>query len=122
MPGVSTVLRWLRDMPEFQEQYARAKEEQADFLAEEMLEIADDKSDDLLDTEEGQSANPVAVQRARLRVDARKWAAAKLKPKKYGDKVDFTTDGKQVGGPVTDDQFQQLLNAARQGAKSGSGE
>lgn len=109
-------------MPEFQEQYARAKEEQADFLAEEMLEIADDKSDDLLDTEEGQSANPVAVQRARLRVDARKWAAAKLKPKKYGDKVDFTTDGKQVGGPVTDDQFQQLLNAARQGAKSGSGE
>lgn len=96
MPSVNTVLRWLREKEDFRAQYVRAKEEQADFLAEEMLEIADDDTDDILETEQGKSGNPVSVQRARLRVDARKWAASKLKPKKYGDKMDVTSDGQKI--------------------------
>jgi hypothetical protein len=71
-PSHETVRRWLRDKSEFRAQYARAREDQADALAEEIIDIADAAADPQL---------------GRLRVDARKWVAAKLKPKVYGDKV-----------------------------------
>lgn len=94
--GMSSVFRWLLVQDEFRKMYAIAKEAQADYLAEEIIEIADDRSRD--DTPFS-GANH--VQRARLQVDARKWIASKLKPRKYGDKVDITTDGEKVSVPVT---------------------
>jgi hypothetical protein len=72
---------------EFRHQYARAREAQADFLAEEILQIADDGENDTYATENGPAVNHDVVQRSRLRVDARKWLASKLAPKKYGDKL-----------------------------------
>lgn len=77
MPHKSNVLRWLEDENNvlLRDQYARAREQQADKLFDETIEIADNKG-----TEKGQ------VARDRLRVDVRKWAAGKLRPKKYGDK------------------------------------
>ncbi len=89
MPGLSTVLGWLFDDKHegFPEQYARAREAQAELRADEITDIADG-------VEHGASE---AVQAARLRVDARKWIAAKLLPKRYGDKVQHTGDG---GGPI----------------------
>ena len=36
--------------------------------------------------------DPVAVQRNKLRVDARKWVLSKLAPKKYGDKLELSGD------------------------------
>lgn len=100
--SVSTVLNWLKDesKPGFLAQYARAKEEQADFMAEEMIEIADDGTNDTM-TIEGKNG-PVDVEdkewtsRSKLRVETRKWIASKLKPKKYGDKVDVTTAGQAI--------------------------
>jgi hypothetical protein len=73
MPAISTVFLWLSKYPEFSEQYARAKEESAEFHADGMIEIAD-------------NASLEEVQKARLQIDTRKWVASKLKPKKYGDK------------------------------------
>lgn len=104
MPKPTTIKKWIRedtkesesDKEGFATLYARAKEDQADVLIDEMLEIADDKTDDLISTEFGNSGNSVAVARARLQVDTRKFIAAKLKPKKYGDKLDLTTDGKEI--------------------------
>lgn len=87
MPSVKTVFTWMRTYPEFLNQYARAKEESADALTDEMLDIADDSSRDYLESENGLSFNSEHVQRSRLRVDTRKWIASKLKPKKYGDKL-----------------------------------
>lgn len=88
MPSLQTVFSWMRKFPEFLEQYARAKEESADALTDEMLDIADDSSDDYIQDEEGRTKlNSEAVQRSRLRVDTRKWIASKLKPKKYGEKL-----------------------------------
>ena len=92
MPCVKTVFNWFGSHPEFLQQYARAKEESADALAEEILDIADDGSNDWMirhdkDGEEGWQLNGEHVQRSRLRVDSRKWIASKLKPKKYGDKT-----------------------------------
>jgi hypothetical protein len=97
MPSVPTVFSWMRRFPEFLNQYARAKEESADYLAEETLEIADDGSNDWITSNDpdnaGYRANGEHIARSRLRVDTRKWIASKLKPKKYGEKLDVAHSG-----------------------------
>jgi hypothetical protein len=103
MPSVRTVLYWLRDKEEFLRQYTRAKEEQADLLVEEMIDISDDGSNDLMTITKGDESyeveNKEVVNRSKLRVETRKWIASKLKPKKYGDKVQNELTGKD-GGPI----------------------
>lgn len=96
LPAPSTVYKWLSEQPEFSERYARAREIQADLLADEIIEIADDTSNDTLVSDTGEYANKEWINRSRLRVDARKWKASKLAPKKYGDKVDVTSNGEAV--------------------------
>jgi len=78
MPPKKTVLAWLKVHEDFRTQYAQARDEQADALFDETLHIADTEED---------------WQRARLRIDTRKWVAGKLRPKKYGDKVDVEHTG-----------------------------
>lgn len=85
MPCVATVFNWFNKFPGFLEQYARAKAESADMFAEDMLDISDDSERDFIQTEKGPAFNAEHVQRARLRVDTRKWLASKLKPKRYGE-------------------------------------
>ena len=98
--GYSTVMTWLGNDEAFQEQYARAREAQADFYAQECIQIADDGSNDTYELEDGiKKVSHDHIQRSRLRVDARKWYASKLAPKKYGEK--FTqeltgADGKDL--------------------------
>ena len=104
MPDKSTVFRWLRTHDEFRDQYERAKAESADALIDEMLDIADDGSNDWMkrsgkDEEDYWVVNGEHVQRSRLRLDARKWIASKLKPKKYGDKTTTEVTGAD-GGPI----------------------
>lgn len=100
-PCRSTVHKWITENKEFLDKYTRAREDQADFLAEEILEIADhsDKDTVIIYNKSGK-AIPVEdkewTNRSRLRVEARKWIASKLKAKKYGDKIDLTTDGEKV--------------------------
>lgn len=94
MPDKATVFRWLADRPDFRDQYARARDEQADFYAEEILQISDDGRNDYYVTEDGtEIVNHDHIARSRLRVDSRKWLASKLAPKKYGDKVDVEHSG-----------------------------
>jgi hypothetical protein len=80
--------RWIAENENLRQKYASAREEQADFLADQILKLADDKSGDTQAGEFGEVGNAAAIQRSRLQVEARKWIAAKLKPKKYGDKVE----------------------------------
>lgn len=87
-PSRQTVSDWLNGRgapPEFSVNYARAREWQADRFASEVISIADDNKDD---------ANS-----RRVRVDARKWAAGKIMPKKYGDRASIDLGG-QPGNPV----------------------
>ena len=120
MPGKTTVLRWLGqdEHKEFRDQYARARELQADLLADDIIEIADDSADDMrpADGDAGDAGVMVVdhehIQRSRLRVDARKWAAAKLAPKKYGDRVVTElagTVGIREAPPQTPDQVRDDL-------------
>lgn len=102
MPGRTTVFRWLAEIEDFRNQYARAREIQADTLFEEILEIADDSTRDTItkegrDGESYETANSEWINRSRLRVDARKWMASKLAPKKYGERITHTGD---EGAPI----------------------
>lgn len=102
LPETSTIYRWLQDNPSFREQYARAKELQLQLLEDEMLDIADDGSNDYMTVtkkngEEYEVLNKEAVMRSNLRIETRKWLMSKLLPKRYGDKLQHTGDG---GGPV----------------------
>jgi len=76
MPDKATIFRWLSKHEAFRDQYVRAQEDRAAALAEDILEIADE-------------GNAEDVQRAKLRVDARKWLMSKMAPKKYGDKQEI---------------------------------
>lgn len=102
MPGVSTVYRWIAEREDFRDMYTRAREDQADTLADEVLAIADEDPALSIQERGGESVTVVdgaAVQHQRLRIDARKWVAAKLKPKKYGDKVTQEHTG-EGGGSI----------------------
>jgi len=66
--------------------YQQAVEDRADRLAEELMELADTPMPEGLD---GPSKS-AWVQQMRLRVDVRKWAASKLKPKTYGERLDLS--------------------------------
>jgi len=113
MPCVATIFNWFRTEKGFLEQYEKAKEAQADTLAEELLDIADDGTNDWMEKTNkdgeniGWQLNGEHVQRSRLRVDTRKWVASKLKPKKYGDKLAHQVTGAN-GGPI---QIDAALNA-----------
>ncbi len=84
MPKPSTICLWLSESKELAEQYAHAREIQADRFADEIIDIADNEPD---------------PQVARVRMDARKWHASKTAPKKYGDKIDHTI-GNPDGTPL----------------------
>lgn len=113
MPGKATVFRWLRTNEDFRDQYTRAKQEAADALADEILDIADDGSNDYMTVkfgdEEREVLNHEALQRSRLRVDTRKFLMAKMKPKVYGEKLDLTTDGEKINRGASDAELDLII-------------
>ncbi len=85
LPEERTVYNWLNKHESFVQQYVRAREVQADVMVDEIIPIADEELD---------------PQRAKVRIDARKWVAAKVRPKKYGDKLTAEVQGAD-GGPIS---------------------
>jgi hypothetical protein len=96
IPSTTTVYRWLATNEPFRDLYARAREDQADTLADQIIDIADENPATIVGEEDGKEVvrvDSAAIAHQRLRVDARKWIAAKLKPKKYGERVDHDHSG-----------------------------
>ena len=113
MPTQSSVYLWLLQKPDFSEQYTRAREEQADTLADEILAIADETPDSVTDEKGISRTDSGWVTWQRNRVDARKWVASKLKPKKYGDALKVGGDKDNplavtVGTEVFDSVLENL--------------
>lgn len=105
MPDVSTVRAWTDERPDFSSQYGKARSSQAQHLFDELLEIADDGTNDFVEKEleRGKvviNPNTEHIARSRLRVDTRKWYLSKVLPKLYGEKVDLTTNGKDLPTPI----------------------
>jgi hypothetical protein len=97
LPHRDTVRLWVvNDTQGFHGQYARAREAQVEHYADEIVEISDETAKDTLETEHGEKPNSEWISRSRLRVDTRKWLMSKLAPKKYGEKIDVTTDGQAL--------------------------
>jgi hypothetical protein len=97
MPPASTVFRWMEDNEDFRKRYARAREEQAELLVSEIIEIADTEEDPA---------------KARNRIDARKWAAMKLLPKVYGDRQEVNIN--QTVSIAHAEALMTLANRARE--------
>lgn len=92
MPSKATVFKWLGENSTFSDQYARAREAQADLLVDEMVAIADQPK---LGTKRKRTSDGKVeettfdmTEHRRLQIETRKWVAARMRPKKYGDKLD----------------------------------
>lgn len=97
MPDRNSVFSWIARYEDFSAKYARAREAQAEFLVDEMIAIADDATNDYMETVDSEGAvgyklNGEHVQRSKLRLETRRWIAEKLRPKKYGAKLELAGD------------------------------
>lgn len=95
LPNPRTITTWITQSEEIRQKYARAKESQADFMAAQIIELADQcrigkkkvskpSGDEITEGD--------MVERSRLQIDARKWLAGKLAPKKYGERITHSGD------------------------------
>jgi hypothetical protein len=94
MPVLSTVFDWIAKKPDFSDKYRIARDHQADYFAESIVDIA--AENELRGVYRGEEVtielSSTAVARNRLRMDAQKWYASKLNPRKYGDKTILAGD------------------------------
>lgn len=131
MPPRRTVFGWLLNpkLEEFKHQYTYAREIQAESFADEMNDIADDASNDYMETVDnetgaiiGYKLNGEHINRSRLRIDTRKWIASKLKPKKYGEKVEVEHSGgvnlKHSLTDMTDEELAAIATGSSTGTTS----
>jgi hypothetical protein len=119
VPAMSNVCNWLFTIPKFQEQYTRAREIQAEIQIDEIVDIADNSTNDWMERhgkdDIGWQENGDSIRRSHLRIETRKWCAAKLRPKKYGDRVQTqgqTNVNIDLRG-VPDDQLERYVAAGR---------
>jgi terminase small subunit-like protein len=81
-PARQHIFVWLRKYPDFYDKYTRAKENQVEVCVDYMQELMSEPHK-FVDEETGRIR--VDVQMLRTKMDAIKWQAGKLKPKKYGE-------------------------------------
>ena len=94
---LTTMHGWLAETKELIEQYTCARDNRSDKIFEEVLTIADDSSHDTVTSDDGRASfNNEFAARSKIRIDARKWMLGKMQPKKYGDKLDVTSDGEKM--------------------------
>ncbi|MDR6393045.1 terminase small subunit-like protein [Paraburkholderia phenoliruptrix] len=102
MPARASIFKWLGENKSFSDQYARAREAQADTMADEILHIADTP---VMGQKTVSKATGIEItegdmiEHRRLQVDARKWLAAKMAPKKYSERLMSELTGAN-GGPI----------------------
>lgn len=110
MPKLRTIMEWLRTDPEFASLYGKAKQDGADAWAEDILDLAHEALD-----------HPEKANAYRVAIDALKWAASKLKPQKYGDRVEQhivneTPPPQDITKAIT--ELEQRLGLSKQGQQS----
>lgn len=113
MPHRVTVINWLGMYQDFATRYSKARESQADYMDDLILDTAN-------------ASDPESAPADRVKIDAYKWRAARLQPKKYGDRVHKELSGPD-GNPIkldvtgmTDEQLA-ALEAALSGSTDGEG-
>jgi len=113
MPAVGSVQAWLaEDRNGFAARYRRAREIGCDIVADEMVDIADDRSQDWILRHNNDGSVEVIldaerVSRARLRFEARRWRLSKMLPRAYGERLDLTA--RHDGGRDDRESWADLL-------------
>ena len=120
-PSVFAVIDWLDQSGEFKQSIERAREAGAEKLLGEIVDIADNTTGDVYIDEHGKPRiDGDCVQRAKLKVYARERYAAKIAPRRFGDKLDLTSAGEKLATPqtnvtmVADNRVQTLIALAAQ--------
>ena len=117
MPSDFAVRNWvIHDLEGFASHYTRARDAGLDVLADEVLEIADDGTNDWMEKylKNGGTIvveNGEAMARSRLRFDARRWYLSKLAPKRYGDKQTVELSGAIEIKEMSDEDMRAELAA-----------
>ncbi len=117
--SVDVIYRWLRENADFSAAYAIAREDRADTLVDEMLEIADNADDDpyikYVDGKPYAAIDGTSIRRAEVMIKTRQWIAEKMRPATYGNKLDVTSGGRAIGAPIKDaaERLAQILIAAQ---------
>jgi hypothetical protein len=117
LPAKATVLAWaMENRGGFSDRYARAREIQLDAIADELLDLTDDSRNDWMEREGKDGEVQILLDRehldrTKLRIDTRKWLLTKLKPQRFGDKIEQTHKG--------DEAFLQLWQGMAGGKPKG---
>ena len=98
-PSIATVYKWMRDFPIFLKQYELATSERADYQLEELNDIGQEAIDYAMNESENKNVSAV-ITAYKLKADNMKWTMSKIKPKKYGEKLDVMSDGKVLPTPI----------------------
>lgn len=109
MPAKGSVFRWLNEMPELRDQYARSKADGCAALAEELFDIADE----VPPMKDDGSIDGGYINYAKHRTDVRKWYLSKIAPKIYGDKVTqdhVSSDGSMSPKSVDPELVKSLVD------------
>jgi hypothetical protein len=120
MPPERTVRGWaLNPQHGFSAAYARAREIQWHGIAESMLSISDDGTNDWTESRRPDGStetvfNHEHVQRTRLRVDTRKWLLSKMLPKQFGDRTTLAGDPSAPLMPAVVDSRPTVEDLIRQ--------
>jgi len=113
MPHVATIYRWLQKYEDFCDMYTRAREDQADTLADQIIAIADEHPETVTILDKDGGVAEIKVDSALIawqknRIEARKWTAAKLKPRKYGERTTLAGDAEN---PIEVNQQSEVIAA-----------
>lgn len=115
--NANSFYEWISKDKELGDKYAHARQLQAEYLADEIIEIADTPKTGFKVTQKASGTEVTEgdmIEHRRLQVDARKWKASKLYPKKYGDRVDVTSGGEKVGIVDVTTLVSNFLNAGNE--------
>lgn len=125
MPSKSTVFKWLNESEAFRTGYHLAKALYAETLFEEALEIVDEPPPMITDADGNRRVDPGAVQHAKLRLDARKWACGKLNPRRFGDSSTLNLNDvseRETAPRTREEMFARLAKSVSDRAKEGQGD
>ena len=113
MPARRSIFHWLQNNDDFREKYEIARVLQCEFWAAEILDIADDACGDSTINDRGERVvDHEHINRARLRVDARKWLMSKLHPQRYGDRVTADVTVRRDMRELSDGELLQIVQGS----------
>jgi hypothetical protein len=120
MPSRRAVQYWLISHPDFREKYECAMMLLAEFWAHEIIDIADDAAGDYVIDECGaRVVDHENINRARLKVDSRKWLLSKILPKRYGDRVTADITVKRDVRELSDGELLQIIQGSAEPVQLG---